>query len=519
MREFAVQASDVYALAVSLNEAATGTVPFSDCSKDNPACHTVLDAGYGHQELMAAVVAEQLRPCLPAACPLAWARLMAACWHERPDARPSCAQLLEGLAELHAEESLAALEGPLPIAQLLHTPQAAASYAAAAASAPEADGEPAEDMPPAARAPAQRPDWQARVEAARGYRPHVAAGAYADSGLRGTDKMEDRHIVACPLAGTHGANLLAVCDGHRGARAAEFVAAQLPQLLRRCWSQCLHADGAQDGVVAPEGDSLQHSEQHAAPEAERVLAAALTCCEARFAEREESAWAARVQRMGTAAAGARTWPGSAVAAAVQLGGVLAWAHVGDCRAVLCHAGRALQLTCDHVLSNAKERDAIESRGGVVQEAYDGSLRVGAAQLAVSRSIGDLDAKVCGAAGGMSAVAESGSHVLTSQDEFVLVASDGLWDVVSNEDAVALVHDTVKNPSMAAKRLVVEALARGSGDNVTAVVCFLQASEVLESVYKGGVQKYAPADTHHGSRAAVLARLASQRADDELTERL
>ena len=502
----------MYALAVSLNEVATGTVPFSDCSKDNPACHTVLDAGYGHQELMAAVVAEQLRPCLPAACPPAWARLMAACWHERPDARPSCAQLLEGLAELRAEEDVASLEGPLPIAQLLRTPQAAASDAAAAASAPEADGDPAEHVPPAARLPAQRPEWQARVEAASGYRPHVAAGAYADAGLRGADKMEDRHIVACPLAGTHGANLVAVCDGHRGARAAEFVAAQLPQLLRRCWSQSLHFEGANIGAAAPGGDNLQDSERHAAPEAERVLVAALTCCEASFAAQEDSAWAARVQRMGIAAAGVRTWPGTAVVAAVQLGGVLSWAHVGDCRAVLCHAGRAVQLTCDHVVSNAKERAAIECRGGVVREAYDGSLRVGAAQLAVSRSIGDLDAKVCGAAGGMSAAAENGSRVLTSQDEFVLVASDGLWDVMSNEDAVALVHDTVKNPSMAAKRLVVEALARGSGDNVTAIVSFLQASEVLENVYKGGVQKYAPAATHHGSRAAgaCTARVAASR---------
>ena len=39
--------ADVYALAVTLNEAATGARPFSDCTRDNPACQTVLNYNYG----------------------------------------------------------------------------------------------------------------------------------------------------------------------------------------------------------------------------------------------------------------------------------------------------------------------------------------------------------------------------------------------------------------------------------------------------------------------------------------
>ena len=40
-------ASDVYAWAVTVNEVATGAFPFSDCTKDNPQAHTILDFGYG----------------------------------------------------------------------------------------------------------------------------------------------------------------------------------------------------------------------------------------------------------------------------------------------------------------------------------------------------------------------------------------------------------------------------------------------------------------------------------------
>lgn len=40
-------ASDVYALAVTVNEIATGIFPFADCTKDNPQCQTVLNFGYG----------------------------------------------------------------------------------------------------------------------------------------------------------------------------------------------------------------------------------------------------------------------------------------------------------------------------------------------------------------------------------------------------------------------------------------------------------------------------------------
>lgn len=41
------KASDMYAFAITLNELASQAFPFSDCTKDNPEAHTVLEMGYG----------------------------------------------------------------------------------------------------------------------------------------------------------------------------------------------------------------------------------------------------------------------------------------------------------------------------------------------------------------------------------------------------------------------------------------------------------------------------------------
>ena len=47
LKEPASCASDIYAFAVTINELATGVFPFSDCTRDNPKAHTVLEMGYG----------------------------------------------------------------------------------------------------------------------------------------------------------------------------------------------------------------------------------------------------------------------------------------------------------------------------------------------------------------------------------------------------------------------------------------------------------------------------------------
>ena len=67
--------------------------------------------------------------------------------------------------------------------------------------------------------------------------------------------------------------------------------------------------------------------------------------------------------------------------------------------------------------------------------------------AVCRALGDADLKDKG----VTAEPQISEYHLQPDDSFVILASDGLWDVLSNYDAVGLVHDTVKQPAMCAQR--------------------------------------------------------------------
>lgn len=79
---------------------------------------------------------------------------------------------------------------------------------------------------------------------------------------------------------------------------------------------------------------------------------------------------------------------------------------------------------------------------------------------------------------------------------------------SNEDAVALVRDTVKHPGMCAQRLAVEALARGGGDNVAVAVIFLPGHGTTGAC-RGRAEHGKAGYGSRGTRAVVRAILAAR----------
>ncbi|KHN33527.1 Hypothetical protein glysoja_005569 [Glycine soja] len=153
--------------------------------------------------------------------------------------------------------------------------------------------------------------------------------------------------------------------------------------------------------------------------------------------------------------------GSTAVTAILINNQKLWvANVGDSRAVLSRRGVAEQMTIDHEPNT--ERGIIENKGGFVSNMPGDVARVNG-QLAVSRAFGDKNLK---------------SHLRSDPDiryvdidldaELLILASDGLWKVMANQEAVDIAR-RIKDPQKAAKQLVVESLNRESKDDISCIV--------------------------------------------------
>ncbi|XP_051210583.1 probable protein phosphatase 2C 52 [Lolium perenne] len=156
--------------------------------------------------------------------------------------------------------------------------------------------------------------------------------------------------------------------------------------------------------------------------------------------------------------------GSTASTAVLVGNHLYVANVGDSRAVISKSGKAIALSDDHKPNRSDERKRIESAGGIVM--WAGTWRVGGV-LAMSRAFGNRLLKQF-----VVAEPEIQEQEIDDEADFLILASDGLWDVVPNEDAVSLVK-MEEDPEAAARKLTETAFGRGSGDNITCVVVKFQ----------------------------------------------
>ncbi|KAH7844955.1 hypothetical protein Vadar_033675 [Vaccinium darrowii] len=140
------------------------------------------------------------------------------------------------------------------------------------------------------------------------------------------------------------------------------------------------------------------------------------------------------------------------------------ANVGDSRAVICKKGVAKQLSVDH--EPGKEKDRIESKGGFVSNLPGDVPRVDG-QLAVARAFGDKSLKRH-----LSSEPDVKVEMIDDDTEFFILASDGLWTVMSNQEAVDSIK-SIKDAGSAAKHLIDEALSRKSRDDISCIVVKFQ----------------------------------------------
>ncbi|XP_044504470.1 probable protein phosphatase 2C 25 [Mangifera indica] len=241
--------------------------------------------------------------------------------------------------------------------------------------------------------------------------------------------MEDRYSAVLDFQGDSKQAIFGIFDGHGGAKAAEYAAGNLDKnILEELTKNGEHeiADAVKRGYLNTDSEFLKEDVRGG------------SCC---------------------------------VTALIRKGTLIV-SNAGDCRAVMSHGGLAEALTSDHRPSREDEKNRIETLGGYVDLCH-GLWRV-QGSLAVSRGIGDRHLK-------QWVIAEPETTIIRIKPEyeFLILASDGLWDKVSNQEAVDIARHFCRDidvpaPMLACKKLVDLSVSRGSVDDISVMLIQLNS---------------------------------------------
>mmetsp|Transcript_47724 Transcript_47724/g.103857 ORF Transcript_47724/g.103857 Transcript_47724/m.103857 type:complete len:324 (-) Transcript_47724:75-1046(-) len=297
--------------------------------------------------------------------------------------------------------------------------------------------------------------------------------AWGYSGMQGwRDEMEDAHIAAASLGQLVGEGardwddtaIFGVLDGHGGVEVARFCEKLLP------------AEIAKGPAADPEAALISAYEsidgKMTDSDGRRELRALGPMRGAPFGW-----WSSIPESTGSTAVVCCLRPGEVVVA-----------NAGDSRAVMCCSGEAVDLSKDHKPTLASERKRIKEAGGWVDNRED---RVNG-DLALSRALGDhrfkkaLHLPACDQI--ITCVPDVQRLARQASDEFILIACDGVWDVMLSQQVVSFIRQRLGPRNTWGTRLasgelklsaIVEQLldhcispALASGDNLTAVLILL-----------------------------------------------
>jgi len=250
--------------------------------------------------------------------------------------------------------------------------------------------------------------------------------SYADTVGR-RKSMEDEMVICGQFRGRKNEDLFGVFDGHNGSTMATFVGKTLPTVLA--------------SILPKQNDPGQ-------------------ALNAAFLEVNRQAKAKKI--LG----------GSTGCAVLFVNNMAYIANAGDCRAVLHLNGEAKAITKDHKPEDADEEKRIRKLGGevVTTVGRDGKIigRVNGI-LGVSRAFGDFELEpyiTC-----QPDIYEFEYTSDDSDDDFLIIACDGVWDVMSSEEATRIALPFIKDHKLeaASRRIRDVAFARTSLDNISVMV--------------------------------------------------
>ncbi|KAF9158247.1 Protein phosphatase 2C 2 [Mortierella sp. AD010] len=196
---------------------------------------------------------------------------------------------------------------------------------------------------------------------------------------------------------------------------------------------------------------------------------------------------------------------TAITATFTSDNVLYVGNAGDSRAVLGSDGTAIALSNDHKPVNKEESRRIVAAGGFVEYGrVNGSL-------ALSRALGDFEFKMNATLGPDDQIVTANpvimEHKLQEEDEFLVLACDGIWDCMSSQEVVTFVRKGISENiplDTLCEMTMDHCLASDSGltgvgcDNMTMVIVAILNGKTLEEWYEHITKRVAvrlgPADS-------------------------
>ncbi|KAA8534924.1 hypothetical protein F0562_029860 [Nyssa sinensis] len=258
------------------------------------------------------------------------------------------------------------------------------------------------------------------------------------------------HVGGCTAPGSKSSgeispvHFFGVYDGHGGSQVAKFCAQRMHEVVAEEWDR-----KAVDGL-----------EWH-------------KLWEATFSSSFE-----RADNEVLTEAAAPEMVGSTAVVVVLSGCQIIISNCGDSRAVLCRGTETIPLTVDQKPDREDELMRIEGEGGRVIN-WNGARVLGV--LAMSRAIGDRYLRPW-----IIPVPEITFTTRSDEDECLILASDGLWDVMSNDEVGELarrllrrrrrymVDDEIPAAQAVADNLTDIAFGRNSSDNISIIVVDLKS---------------------------------------------
>lgn len=263
---------------------------------------------------------------------------------------------------------------------------------------------------------------------------NLEVGSYAIQGHR--DHMEDtKRIVKINLSKITNCYLVILCDGHSGDKCSNYVVDILPKILEKV---------LQD--LRP-NENLKY--------VNKLITKVILKIDSIYEKYNDLS-------------------GTTCVFSIFLDDKLYIINIGDSRCIISNLANEINLaTIDHKPNLTKEYNRIiKNNGNIynfdVPRVYISELVHG---LAISRVIGDIHYKKKNIV-----IANPDIYLRPNllNNEFMLLASDGLWDVMSNLEVTKFVSSKIKKMPLKiiSKKLVEYALQKGSMDNITVIIVII-----------------------------------------------